>query len=304
MTTTKKNSYKVRREDGDDTPQPQTITNSIVPEYASACSYAHVYTSNCLNLGAVATVTTIVPPVDSIVLSSTLISTASADSSVYVSTTITQTTIKTLSSLHSTTTVVSTTTDVISTETSTLYTETATQTSFGVKVSTLATTTTTTTLATASPTPYNLKVSDYPSGYSSLKNSYLDSVVQANFQALSKNGYTATYAIGFTSSGSASNFVITPQGLAVIIKSQSGGKTVNTPYYLTVDSNGYVVPNSAPSATDNVITCSTPAGRTPTLSCNYYFGAKKFTYGSSSLTILTASTSDIGFDYSVLTSSY
>ncbi|CAK7275384.1 hypothetical protein SEPCBS57363_006652 [Sporothrix epigloea] len=300
MTTTK-HFPKKRQEQA----QPETISNSVIPDYASACSYASVYTSNCLQLGATTSVTTI-SPVDSLVLSSVLVSTASADSSVYVSSTITQTTVKTLPSLHSTKTVESTTTSVISTSTTTLYTKTATHLSLGIKVSTLATTTTTTTLVTASPTPYVIKVTSSDSS-PSLKNSFLDWISRAYNPILGSNGYTATYAIGFTDSFDANVFVLTPQGLAVIIQTWSGTKLINTPYYLTVDSNGYVVPNSAPSATDSIINCSlTNSGGSLTLSgCNYYLGAHQFGSGIGALHILTASsTVDSGFAFTLFVDSY
>ncbi|CAK7219588.1 hypothetical protein SBRCBS47491_003904 [Sporothrix bragantina] len=302
MTTTRRFGKK-RDEGGDENPLAQTITQSVIPEYASACSDVDAYTSNCLALGATATVTTI-SPVESLILSSTLTSTASADSSVYVSTTITQTTTKTLPSLHSTKTVESTTIIVTSTDTSTEVTATSTITSYGIKVSTLVTTTTTTTLATASPTPYTFKVY---SGNSNLNGNYLDYVTKAKQPVLTNSNFPGDYAIGFAGASSANVFVFTPKGLAVIVPSGSGSNTVNTPYYLTVDSNGNVIPNSAPASDATIITCqlSTIFGTTYLSSCNLYLTSKKITVAGSSLTILTASNSNSGsLTISVSTSSY
>ncbi|CAK7212976.1 hypothetical protein SCUCBS95973_001643 [Sporothrix curviconia] len=277
MTTTKNGHQKLKMR-VEDAPEAQTITNSEIPAYASACSYANIYASNCLALGVSATTTTLTP-VESLTLSSTLVSTASADSSIYVSTTITETSTKTLPSLHSTTTVESTTIDVTSTETSTLYTKTATHTSFGIKVSTLATTTTTTTLATASPTPYTCKVSS--SGSESKK--YLDLV-----SVSSSSSFPGSYGVSFaSSSSSAGKFVSTPLGLAVIYKTGSGSNTVNTPYYLVISpSGGYIVPTASPSSSDTILSCTIKTTGTPSFtSCTASLYAKTL----SGVTYLTTS---------------
>ncbi|CAK7207232.1 hypothetical protein SEUCBS139899_010042 [Sporothrix eucalyptigena] len=284
MTTTTKNFFK---RSVVEVPQPTTVTNSITSDYASVCTYIPRYVSNCLQLGATRSVTTIDPPIDSIVLSSTLVSTASEDVSVYVSSTLTKTTTKTLPSLHSTKTVDSTTIDVTSTSTLTSVTGTLTHTSKGITTSTLATTTTTTTFSTTSPTPYILSVSAQTSGSNapSEVGYYIDWVTQAVQSALQDGVWTGAYALGFASKSSADNFVITSSGYLATIVSTTGsnGKQVNTQYVLTVV-NGYVIPDPAPSASSTIITCSiTQSGGSLYLTgCNYYLYATKYTSASNS----------------------
>lgn len=295
MTTTKANGNFKKRVDISG-PQPVTVTPSETPGYAATCYRVPRYVYNCIDLGATHSVTTIVPAIDSEVLSSTSVSTASGDTSVYVSSTITQTTTTTLPSLHSTKTVSSTTTDVISTSTSTTYTKTTTHTSTGIKTSTLGTTTTTTTLSTASPTPYLIKVTSEigGGGAPSETTNYIDWVTTANQNAL-KNSFTyGSYALGFVgSSVDGDLFVITPEGyLATIISTGSGKNKVNKQYLLTVV-GGYVIPDASPAAGAAIITCTLNpgSGGKATLSdCNYNIFATTWSSNGGSLNIVGATT--------------
>jgi hypothetical protein len=276
-----------------DGPQPQTIVPSQTPEYAGVCHHVSRYARNCLSLGATQSVTTIVPPIDSEVLSSTKLSTASADTSVYISTTLTKTTTKTLPSLHSTSTATRTTTTVVSTSTSTTFTKTTTKTSTAIKTSTLGTTTTTTTRSTTSPTPYLMKVSsqDFSSGSApNMVGSYVDWITPGGTTALSSFPYS--YALGFIDGvGNGNLFVVTAAGyLAVIVRSYPSTGQVNAPLLLTVVNGIYVVPNIAPAADAELISCMlSQSGNSATLAnCNYNMYPITWTTNTRSVTIMAA----------------
>lgn len=256
------------------------------------CHHVSRYARNCLSLGATQSVTTIIPAIDSEVLSSTLVSTASGDTSIYVSSTITETTTKTLPSLHSTKTATRTTTTVVSTSTSTTFTKTTTKTSTGIKTTTLATTTTTTTRSTASPTPYLVQVTSQSSspGVSSMVGSYVDWITPSGSNLAN---WPYSYALGFIDGASyGSVFTITPDGyLAVIYRVTSGNSQTNTPMLLTVDANNYVVPMTTPTAGANLVSCSVAtSGSVTTLTgCNYNFYPTRYSTKSGSyVTIMLA----------------
>ncbi|KIH89182.1 hypothetical protein SPBR_07132 [Sporothrix brasiliensis 5110] len=275
-------------------PQPQTIVPSETPEYAGVCLYVNRYSRNCISLGATPSITTIVPPSDSEVLSSTKLSTASADVSVYASTTRTKTTITTLPSLHSTTTAIRTSTTVISTSTSTTYTKTDVQTTKAILTSTIGTTTTTTTKATASPTPYLMKVASQSFSSGSAPNvvgAYVDWITPGGTLALSSFPYS--YALGFVDGVANGNlFVVTAAGdLAVIVRSYPSTGQVNTQLVLTVVDGGYVVPTLSPAAGTQIVSCTlNHSGSTASLvNCNYNLYTVTWTStNGKSLTIMVA----------------
>ncbi|KAL1888953.1 hypothetical protein Sste5346_009221 [Sporothrix stenoceras] len=272
-------------------PTPTTIIPSQTPEYAGVCHHVSRYARNCLSLGATQSVTTIIPAIDSEVLSSTIISTASADTSIIISSTLTKTTTKTLPSLHSTKTTTRTTTTVVSTSTSTTFTKTTTKTSTGIKTLTLGTTTTTTTKSTTSPTPYLLKVTGQTTspGVSSMVGSYVDWITPSG-SGLSNWPYN--FALGFIDGASyGSAFVITPAGyLAVVYRVTSGLSHTNTPMLLTVVDGNYVVPTASPAANANLISCSlsTSGGTTTLANCNYNLYPTRYPAGNSYVTIMSA----------------
>lgn len=277
-------------------PQPQTITPSQTPEYAGVCHHVSRYARNCISLGATQSVTTIVPPIDSELLSSTSLSTASADTSVYVSTTLTKTTTKTLPSLHSTTTSTRTTTTVVSTSTSTTFTKTTIKTTTAIKTTTIGTTTTTTTKSTTSPTPYLVKVSDQDFTTGSAPNmigAYVDWITPGGTSALASFTY-GSYALGFISGSSNGNlFVVTPAGyVAVIVRSYPSTGQTNAQLLLTVV-NGYVVPNIAPAANAEIVSCTLNqgSGGAATLSgCNYNLYPTTWSTNGRTVTIMAATT--------------
>lgn len=262
-------------------PQPTTIVPSQTPEYAGTCKHVSRYARNCLDLGATTSVTTIWPDVESKTISSTLLSYASADTSLIVSTTLTKTTTKTLPSLHSTATATRTTTTVISTSTSTTYTKTTTKTTTGIKTTTLGTTTTTTTLRTTSPTPYIMyvKSEDYSQGSSpDVATGWVDWITPGGQSAL--NGYPYSYALGFVYVASnADIIVVNRDGYLATVRQDYPRTGVNTQLLFTVVDGGYVVPNASPASDAELIKCSvSPSGGKAYLTdCTHNFYVSRWT---------------------------